>query len=84
MPIIARRPLLISAMSDFSLASLERFLFRPNGSYSSSGTGCGMPPLLNDGNTQGFPLRARRPRGGDVREGDARGGQVPREDDAVG
>merc|ERR1740138_987143 len=57
MPIIARRPLLISARRDFSFASGDIFDCRPKGSKSSSGTGCGMPPLLNDGKAPGLPPR---------------------------
>ena len=49
MPSIARRPLLISARRPFSFFSGEAFFERPNGSKSSSGTGCGMPPLLKLG-----------------------------------
>merc|ERR1712087_1060177 len=41
MPIIARRPLLVSAISAFSLRSGDSFLVKPNGSQRSSGTGCG-------------------------------------------
>merc|ERR1719478_1476819 len=45
MPSIARRPLLISARSDFSFCWGDILLCRPKGSKSSSGTGCGMTLL---------------------------------------
>ena len=44
MPIIARRPLLISARSAFSLRSGVRFFVKPKGSHRSSGTGWGSGP----------------------------------------
>ena len=41
MPIMARRPLLISATRDFSFFSADIFLVKPKGSHRSRGTGCG-------------------------------------------
>ena len=40
-PSIARRPLLISATSDFAFFSADIFFVKPNGSHRSSGAGCG-------------------------------------------
>ena len=44
-PIIARRPLLISARSAFSLRSGVILAVKPKGSHRFSGTGCGNLPL---------------------------------------
>lgn len=52
-PNMARRPLLISEIKPRALASADRFLLKPNGSYKFRGTGWGMPS--NVGYFPGLP-----------------------------
>ena len=54
MPIIARRPLLISLRRPASFFSADAFFEKPKGSYRSKGTGWGITPL-SEGKAPGLP-----------------------------